>query len=60
MEREPDYFEGFRAYLRALPADRFPNIAALADALMGDDDADARFEFGLDLIVRGLASFAPR
>jgi hypothetical protein len=29
--------------------------------MMGDDeDADDRFEFGLDLIVRGLASFARR
>jgi AcrR family transcriptional regulator len=61
MEREPDYFEEFRTYMRALPASRFPNIAALVEPMMGDDeDADDRFEFGLDLIVRGLASFAPR
>jgi hypothetical protein len=47
--------------MRTLPPSRFPNIAALMEPMLGDDeDADERFEFGLDLIVRGLASFAPR
>lgn len=41
-----------------LPADRFPNMVALTGAMFagGDDD---RFEFGLDLLIRGLATHAP-
>jgi AcrR family transcriptional regulator len=59
IDREPDYFERFRAYLDALPAARFPNIAVLTGALVAQDEAhDARFEFGLDVLVRGLASHA--
>lgn len=44
-----------RGYFRSLPADRFPNIVALADELMRADP-DERFEFGLDVLVRGLAA----
>jgi AcrR family transcriptional regulator len=59
MEREPQYFEALFAYFRAIPADRFPNFAALADAMMAEDEEhEARFEFGLDVLVRGLASIA--
>jgi AcrR family transcriptional regulator len=59
IERQPDYFETFRAYVEALPPARFPNIAVLLGAMVAEDeDHDARFEFGLDLLVRGLASHA--
>jgi AcrR family transcriptional regulator len=58
MAREPEYFEQLGDYFRALPADRFPNTAALADALMGDDDPETRFEFGLSVLVAGLAAMA--
>ncbi|GAA0526209.1 transcriptional regulator [Saccharopolyspora subtropica] len=44
-------------YLTQLPAERFPTIVAMLPALMSGD-ADERFEFGLDLIVRGLAEHA--
>jgi AcrR family transcriptional regulator len=46
-----------RGYLASLPPTRFPNIVELVDELMagGPDD---RFEFGLDLFVRGLAAHA--
>jgi hypothetical protein len=37
-----------RDYWAGLPTDRFPNLTALADAL---------FEFGLDLLLRGLAAY---
>ncbi|HWA65629.1 MAG TPA: TetR/AcrR family transcriptional regulator [Mycobacteriales bacterium] len=52
------YHRELEAYLRSLPADRFPTIVSLVPALMGDvgDDADARFEFGLDVLVRGLVA----
>ena len=46
-----------RDYLAALPVDRFPNIVALADALMNQDEDFDRFELGLEVLVRGLASF---
>ena len=44
------------AWLRGLPADRFPRTVALADRLMSGS-LDDRFEWGLDIIVRGVASF---
>jgi AcrR family transcriptional regulator len=43
-----------RDYLAALPSDRFPNLAELAD-LVAAADADQRFELLLDLFVDGLA-----
>ena len=44
------------AWLAALPPDRFPNTVALVDAFMAP--GDERFEFGLGLLVRGLAGVA--
>ena len=59
VEREPEYFEQLGAYYKALPADRFPVLAALVDQLMApDEEPAARFEFGLDVIMRGLAALA--
>lgn len=56
----PEDFAGFaeelRRYFTALPADRFPNIVALASALTAGANDDERFEFGLEVIVRGLAA----
>lgn len=43
-------------FFSALPADRFPNIVAMADTLTGEDGEDDRFEFGLDALVRGIES----
>jgi AcrR family transcriptional regulator len=43
-------------YLAALPADRFPNLAAVTQDMMVGS-ADDRFEFGLDLLLRGLKSY---
>jgi AcrR family transcriptional regulator len=61
MEREPEYFPAIFEYFRALPAERFPHFASLVDAMVGDaEDDDARFEFGIDVLVRGLASFSER
>jgi AcrR family transcriptional regulator len=41
------------AYFTALPADQFPNIAALTETMF-TADMDERFQFGLDLLMRGL------
>ena len=47
-----------RAYLESLPPARFPNVVALAGNLMaGEGDGVDRFELGLEIIVRGIASF---
>lgn len=54
----PDQIVGMiRDYLVHLPADRFPHTIAAADVLLGETPED-RFEFGLDVLIRGLASYA--
>lgn len=55
----PGGADAMRDYVGGLPPDRFPNIAAIA-AVMTEGDNEARFEFGLDLLVDGLARHAPR
>jgi AcrR family transcriptional regulator len=44
-------------YFRSLPTDQFPHLTSLSGALFAGDDDD-RFEFGLDLLVTGLAARA--
>jgi AcrR family transcriptional regulator len=58
IEADPGYFDSLSQYLHALPADRFPNIAAMVDHLTagGSGSGDARFEFGLDVIFHSLAN----
>jgi AcrR family transcriptional regulator len=53
------YLEEVDAYLAALPPDRFPHLAALAPELT-QGDAGERFEFGLDVLVAGLAAYGRR
>ncbi len=53
------YFEEVDDYFAALPADRFPHMAALAPEL-AEGDAGERFEFGLDVLVAGLAAYGRR
>jgi AcrR family transcriptional regulator len=48
------YISSIREYYRQLPADRFPNLSAMADTIM--DDGGERFDFGLDLLIAGLAA----
>jgi AcrR family transcriptional regulator len=45
------------AYFGNLPADQFPNMVALSGAMFEGSDDD-RFEFGLDLLARGIAAYA--
>lgn len=57
---EPDlhaFTTQVREYLKSLPPERFPNVVALAGPLT-DAGSTLRFELGLDIIVRGLASYA--
>lgn len=44
-----------RDYLTSLPPSRFPNIVELVDDLMAGGP-DERFEFGLDVVIKGLAA----
>lgn len=44
-------------WFASLPAERFPNLRVLAGNMASGSSAD-RFEWGLDVLVRGLASFA--
>jgi AcrR family transcriptional regulator len=55
------FHDELRTFFASLPADRFPHLVALAEPLTSGD-GDHRFEFGLDLLVRGIASTvkAPR
>lgn len=51
-------------YLEALPKEQFPNLTAIARLMVGEaPDAGGavaeRFELGLDIIMRGVATFLP-
>jgi AcrR family transcriptional regulator len=50
-----EFHAELKRFLGSLPVDRFPHLVALADPLTSGD-RDHRFEFGLDLLVRGIAS----
>jgi TetR/AcrR family tetracycline transcriptional repressor len=44
-------------YFASLPADQFPNVVATVDEMFRGGPEE-RFELGLDVILRGLASYA--
>jgi AcrR family transcriptional regulator len=46
-----------RGYFESLPADQFPNIHETIDDLFAGDP-DERYRLGLEIIVRGIASYA--
>jgi AcrR family transcriptional regulator len=46
----------FRDYLQSLPASQFPYVHRAA-ALLFDGDAEERFEFGMEVLVRGIESY---
>jgi AcrR family transcriptional regulator len=55
---EPEQFlEMMKDYLRSLPADRFPYVTKMVDLIMSGG-REERFEFGVDLLLRGLESYA--
>ena len=47
--------ERMGAYFRSLPPDEFPILSGLADELVAGD-LDERFEWAIELLVRGLES----
>jgi hypothetical protein len=48
-----EFIAQLRGYFERLPIDRFPNAVALAAELTSGDE-NTRFEFGLEVLVRGL------
>jgi hypothetical protein len=50
-----DYMGQMREYFAALPGDRFPGVVGLA-GLLTSGDHDSRFEFGLEVLLRGLVA----
>ncbi|MEU8121385.1 TetR/AcrR family transcriptional regulator C-terminal domain-containing protein [Spirillospora sp. NPDC049024] len=50
------YIEQIREYFAALPKDRYPMISEMGEELTSEG-GDERFEFGLDLLIRGIASY---
>ena len=44
-------------YFASLPAERFPRVRAAADQIFGGAPGE-RFRFGIDLMIRGLQSYA--
>jgi AcrR family transcriptional regulator len=54
------YTDRLREYFASLPADRFPHISSMAAELTGSNEDDARFEFGLDILVSGVDAAAKR
>jgi AcrR family transcriptional regulator len=53
------YFKQLRDYLAALPADTFPNLREMATTIT-EGNGDERFEFGIGLMIDGLAAHAER
>jgi AcrR family transcriptional regulator len=55
-EFEQNYRTSIRAFFTSLPPDRFPLLTTHVDALMAGD-SDQRFTFGLDMLIRSLATY---
>ncbi|MBV9278535.1 MAG: TetR/AcrR family transcriptional regulator C-terminal domain-containing protein [Chloroflexi bacterium] len=49
--------EMFRGYVLSLPVDRFPHMRAAVDLLFSGSQ-DERYAFGIDLMLRGLETYA--
>jgi AcrR family transcriptional regulator len=58
-EQVDEYVQEIGDYFRSLPADRYPNLVPMVGALMRQE-GDERFEFGLDVLVAGIAALAAR
>jgi TetR/AcrR family tetracycline transcriptional repressor len=51
-----DFASQAAAWLKSLPRDQYPNTVDLADRLVAGT-AEDRFEWGIDVLVRGLATY---
>lgn len=59
-EKVHEWIAQFRGYLETLPAGQFPNLVAITrtGAFMAPTSDDDRFDLGLDIIIRGLSTYA--
>jgi AcrR family transcriptional regulator len=55
LEEMETFVADLRTYFASLPPTRFPNVVALAGPLTAGD-GEERFEFGLEVLLRGLAA----
>ena len=53
------FLEMIKDYMRSLPEDRFPYTRQAADLIFAGD-RDDRYAFGVDLMIRGLQTFATK
>lgn len=51
------YYRQVTGYFASLPAERFPNLAAMAEALM-EPERDERLDFAFEVLVQGIAALA--
>jgi AcrR family transcriptional regulator len=59
LQTDPEYFDRLNEYFASLPPERFPNVHAILPQLAAPEDSpEDRFEFGLDMLVRGIAATA--
>ena len=56
---DPREQAAMQAYVEGLPEDRYPHLRRAAESLMGGAQRN-RFEFAVDLLVRGLSTYAKR
>jgi AcrR family transcriptional regulator len=59
MDDVETFVTGMRNYFQNLPADRYPITVALAGPLTAGASGDERFEFGLQVLISGLAAMVP-
>jgi AcrR family transcriptional regulator len=52
------YMAGVAEFYQNLPKNQFPTLTAHVGSLMGGD-GDARFDFGLEMLIRSLATYVP-
>jgi len=53
------YFGQITEYFKSLPPEQFPHITSMVDSLTSGD-GDQRFEFGLDVFIRGLETYVEK
>jgi AcrR family transcriptional regulator len=56
LSEHGDFAAQAAAWLKSLPREEYPNTVALADQVVAGGWSD-RFEWGLDVLIRGLASY---
>jgi AcrR family transcriptional regulator len=56
-EEIEEYYRQMTSYFGSLPADRFPNLVSMVDAMM-EPGPEERIDFALDVLIEGVATLA--